>query len=259
MPEVLSDGQAVSSCEPYRAEYDRLSMLLEVSESIALHRDLGELFHDLAERLPPIVAFDYINLVLHDPANDVMRLHLLVTPEPGTIQAGLELPVDGSPGGYVWKTQETLVVEDVTREKRFPTLTPLLLENGVQSFCSIPLTTALRRLGAMGFGSKQRRAYDEADIRFMQQVAKQVALAVDNVLHDESAQAAQRQLTYERDRTRLLLDVNNAVVSHLSLEELFPAISAVLAKSHSARWLGVGAVRPGDSSVSSSRAEFREQ
>ena len=161
--------------------------LLEVSESIASHRDLNELFHDLAERLPPIVPFDYINLVLHDPARNVMRLHLLVTPEPSTISPGLELPIDGSPGGYVWKTQQPLVVEDMSRETRFPTLTPLLMENGVQSFCSIPLTTALRRLGAMGFGSKQRQVYQEADLRFMQQVAKQVALAVDNVLHDESA------------------------------------------------------------------------
>ena len=64
----------------------------------------------------------------------------------------------------------------------------------------------------------------------MQQVARQVAVAVDNVLHDESAQAAQRQLTHERDRVRLLLEVNNAVVSHLSLDDLFPAVSACLRK-----------------------------
>ena len=203
---------------------------LEVAEAIAVHRDLGELFRDLAQRLPRIVPFDYINLVLHDPARNVMRLHLLVTPEPSTIQPGLELPVDESPGGLVWKTQQPLVVEDVALESRFPKLTPLLLENGVQSFCSVPLTTALRRLGAMGFGSKQRRVYQEAEVDFMQQVAKQVAVAVDNVLHDESAQAAQRQLTHERDRVRLLLEVNNAVVSHLSLDDLFPAVSACLRK-----------------------------
>jgi len=230
MPVMLPDRRELSSCDPYESECDRLGLLLEVSESIASHRDLNELFHDLAERLPPIVSFDYINLVLHDPSRNVMRLHLLVTPEPSTISPGLELPIDGSPGGYVWKTQQTLMVADVSREDRFPTLTPLLMENGVESFCSIPLTTALRRLGAMGFGSKQRREYNEAEIRFMQQVAKQVAVAVDNVLHDESAQAAQRQLTHERDRTRLLLDVNNAVVSHLNLDDLFPAISDCLRK-----------------------------
>jgi formate hydrogenlyase transcriptional activator len=82
----------------------------------------------------------------------------------------------------------------------------------------------------MGFGSKHRRVYPEAEVNFMRQVAKQVAVAVDNVLHDESAQAAQRQLTHERDRVRLLLEVNNAVVSHLSLEDLFPAVSACLRK-----------------------------
>ena len=159
-----------------------------------------------------------------------MRLHALVAPEPSTIRPGLELPVDESPGGLVWKTQQPLMVEDVALESRFPKLTPLLLENGVQSFCVVPLTTALRRLGAMGFGSMHRRVYQEAEVNFMQQVAKQVAVAVDNVLHDESAQAAQRQLTRERDRVRLLLEVNNAVVSHLSLDDLFPAVSACLRK-----------------------------
>ena len=46
--------------------HDEKSLLLEVSDSIALHRDLGKLFDDLAQRLPRIVPFDYINLVLHE-------------------------------------------------------------------------------------------------------------------------------------------------------------------------------------------------
>ena len=56
--------------------------------------DLNELFHDLAQRLPRIVPFDYINLVLHDPARNVMRLHLLAAPVDSTIKAGAEFPVD---------------------------------------------------------------------------------------------------------------------------------------------------------------------
>lgn len=207
---------------------DRLRLLLEVSESIASHRDLGELLHDLAQRLPRIVPFDYINVVLHDPVRDVMRLWLLVTSQPSTISPGLETPVDESPGGLVWKTQQPLTVNDIMQERRFPKLMSLLRENGVQSFCAVPLTTAQRRLGAMGFGSLQRRIYQEAEINFMQQVAKQVAVAVDNALNYESAQSAQRQLMRERDRQRLLLEVNNAVVSHLDLDDLFTAVSACL-------------------------------
>ena len=207
---------------------DRLRLLLEVSEAIASHRDLVELFRDLAQRLPEIVPFDYINAVLYEPARDVMRLWLLVTATPSTISPGLELPVDESPGGVVWKTQRPMTVNDVTQERRFPKLMAMLRENGVQSFCVVPLTTAQRRLGAMGFGSLQRRTYQEAEIHFMQQVAHQVAVAVDNALHAESAQSAQRQLKYERDRVQLLLEVNNAVVSHLDLDDLFTAVSACL-------------------------------
>ena len=79
-----------------------------------------------------------------------------------------------------------------------------MVENRIKSFCVVPLTTAFRRLGAMGFGSLRRRVYQEEEVSFMEQVARLVAVAVDNVLHDESAQAAQRQLKSERDLLRAL-------------------------------------------------------
>jgi formate hydrogenlyase transcriptional activator len=216
------------TCEQLTRERDRLRLLLEVSESIASHRDLDALFRDLAERLPRVVPFDYINLVIHDPGRQVMRVHILVAPEHSTIKPGMELPVDGSVSGLVWATQQAVKVENLSEETRFPQLLPLLQENGVQSLCALPLTTALRRIGSLGFGSLTPRVYDEEDLNFMQQVAAQVAVAVDNVLHDESAQAAQRQLTRDRDRLQLLLEVNNAVVSHLDLDQVFTAVSACL-------------------------------
>src|SRR5947209_20162381 len=89
-----------STLERYRA-------LLEVSEAIAAHRELPALFHELAQRLPGIVRFDFLSLVLHDPARNVMRLHILESrasssSEPGPIPLGSatpgsELPVDQSP------------------------------------------------------------------------------------------------------------------------------------------------------------------
>ncbi len=212
------------------ADFQQYRALLDVSASIAAHRDLDDLFRDLAQRLPQIVPFDYINAVLHDADRDVMRLCFLVTAGPSTIRTGLELPVDASPGGVVWRTQQPLTVDDLACETRFPTLTAMLRENGIQSFCVVPLTTAHRRLGAMGFGSLQPRTYQLAEITFMQEVAKQVAVAVDNALNAESAQAAQRQLARERDRQHLLLEINNAVVSNLDLNDVFTAVSACLRK-----------------------------
>ena len=227
---VLHHDSDRQSQEALSLERDRLRLLLEVSESIASYRDLGELFQVLSQRLPQLVPFDFINLVLHDPAKDVMRLQILTTDVPSTILPGLETPVDDSPGGWAWKTQQPLMIPNLENETRFPTLTPRLLENGVRSYCAVPLTTALRRLGAMGFGSLKPDTYRESDLEFMVHVGKQVAVAVDNVLHDRAAQSAQEQLAHQRDRLQLLLDVNNTVVSHLGMDEMFAAVSASLAR-----------------------------
>jgi len=50
-----------------------------------------------------------------------------------------------------------------------------------------------------------------------------------NILTDfEGARTAQAQWERERERARLLLEVNNAIVSHLSIPELFKAVTVCL-------------------------------
>jgi formate hydrogenlyase transcriptional activator len=215
------------TCEDLARQY---RTLLEVSESIAAHRDLWELFHELAQSLHHVVNFEHMRLLLHDPERNVMRLHVLETPRTGELTACCDLPVEESPGGWVWKTQQPLVISEVEKEIRFPRVTKVMLELGVKSFCVVPLTTAQRKLGALVFGSLQAAAYDDADLEFLQQVAKQVAVAVDNALNYQSVQCYQQALSRERDRLRLLLEVNNAVVSNLELKPLFAAITPSLRK-----------------------------
>ncbi|HXY24653.1 MAG TPA: sigma 54-interacting transcriptional regulator, partial [Candidatus Acidoferrum sp.] len=63
---------------------------------------------------------------------------------------------------------------------------------------------------------------------FMQRVASQVAVAVDNALNFEAAQAYQAQLARERDRLRVLLEINNVLVTNRELPELFRGIVSTL-------------------------------
>ena len=98
----------------------------------------------------------------------------------------------------------------------------------------IPLTTTVRRLGAMAFGSSRPHAFDESELEFLQLVVAQVAVAVDNVLHEESARAVQAQLSQERDRLRLLLEVSESIAAHRNLNDLFrdlPSVSHVSCRS----------------------------
>jgi len=210
-----------------RAE-ERHRALLAVSEQIASHRDIHALFHDLAQTLHRVVHFDYLNLVLYDPVRRRMRLHVLETTFPIPVQAGHEFSVENSPAGWVVENQRPLVVPDIEKETRFPEAIQLMRQGGVRSFCALPLTTAHRRLGTIGFGSRREYAYSDGELEFVGQVAAQVAVAVDNAVNYQNAQEYQRQLARERDRLQLLLEVTNALVANLERKELLATICTAL-------------------------------
>jgi formate hydrogenlyase transcriptional activator len=199
--------------------------LLEVSEAIASHRDLAALMHDLAPRLHGLVEFDGLALILYSAERKTTCMHVLEAADTKAIRPGIELPVEETPAGWVVETQEPLLVPDVEQESRFPRVTSMMKADGVRSFCVLPLTTPLRRLGALGFASCRVGAYTPEDVEFMRYVVRQVAVAVDNVLHHEAAEAYQQRLRREHDRLTLLLDINQSLVSTLDRSELFHAIS----------------------------------
>ena len=87
--------------------------LLEVSRAIVRYRDLATLFQELAQRLHTVVEFDYIALILHDPCENTTRLHLLEAPFPRPPDE--PLPVNESPGGWVWEHQQALVIPSVAQ------------------------------------------------------------------------------------------------------------------------------------------------
>jgi transcriptional regulator with GAF, ATPase, and Fis domain len=207
--------------------HSQYQALLQISEAIASQRDLAQLFHDLPPRLHPVVQFDLINLILHDPARNMMKSHVLEAPDPALTCPAQECPME-TPGGWVWQTQQPWVVSRLDADTRFPGMCTWLHDRGLRSLCVLPVTTALRRLGALALGSAQEAAYSDTDVLFLQQVARQVAVAVDNALNFERAQSVQQQLKEERDRLSTLLEVNNAVVSTLDLRELLNAVSASL-------------------------------
>jgi formate hydrogenlyase transcriptional activator len=224
---VISSLEALQT-SPLEHSRRQLEALLEVSEAIAQQRDLPALFHDLAERLHAVLDFDFVTLVLHDAAKNVMRLHILETNIPVDKPTGSEVPIKDTPSGWVWENQQPYVIGDLEQEKRFPDFVQKLRTYNVRSMAIIPLTTAQHRLGAMCFGHTVPQRISYTELQFMQRVASQVAVAVDNALNFETSQAYQNQLARERDRFRVLLEVNNVLISSRELPELFPGIVSCL-------------------------------
>jgi formate hydrogenlyase transcriptional activator len=191
MGDLAPDGQELSARQQYRT-------LLAVSQAIVSQRELRALFHELADRLRQVAHFDYLSLVLHEPASNTMRLHVLETGEavpPGFV---IVLAPEDDPAGLVWRSQQPLITSSVAELRRWPRLLERVQSYGVQSYCWLPLTTARRRLGALVFTSRQPSAYDRADVDFLQQAANQVAVAVENALAFAEIEALKDKLRQEK-------------------------------------------------------------
>ena len=224
---VISPPEVTLSAPPEHSRR-QLEALLEVSEAIAQQRDLRALFHDLSDRLHAVVEFDFLTLVLYDAARNVMRLHILETREPYEKPTGSEHPVEDHPSGWVWQAQQPFVSQDTASDDRYPEFLERLRNHNVRSFAIVPLTTAQRRLGSMGFGTMAPHHFSDDELHFMMRVASQVGVAVDNALNHETSQAYQQQLARERDRLQVLLEINNLLVTTRDLQELFRGIVSVI-------------------------------
>ena len=205
--------------------------LVEVAESIAAHRDLSSLLQDLKQRLRAFVMFGGVQVVLHDAKQNVMRRHTIAPVSTSTDELITELTIDEAPAGLVWETQQPLLITDLgSVEQRYPRVIAELKNHRIETAYVLPLTCLTRRLGALVFLSRNRTAWTPEDQELLQQVAKLVAIAVDDVINFEVARTAEGELSRRLSQLQLLLDVGKSIASHLDLRELIRAIADCLRK-----------------------------
>jgi formate hydrogenlyase transcriptional activator len=78
-------------------------------------------------------------------------------------------------------------------------------------------------VGTLTFASKASDIYTAEEVHFLSVVADQIALAFDNALHFDAAQASQQQLVKKNERLGLLLELTNHMVSNLDFRDLLRA------------------------------------
>ena len=186
MAKLSDPSPGITPASPLAQPVRQFEALLEVSETIAQQRDLKLLFHELSNRLHAVLQFDFLGLILHDPARGTMRLHILETKGPFSDKGPEEMPVANSPSGWVFENQELFLTQDTSKDARYPHFMQKLQAVGVHSTAILPLTTAHHRLGTMVFGRFVPQGISETEIQFMRRVAAQVAVAVDNALNFEA-------------------------------------------------------------------------
>ncbi len=175
-----------SPAERYRA-------LLEVNNAIVSNLTQEALLHAVSAALQRVLPFDRAALTLYDRDKDVRRILALEGRSPSTeTVVGREFAREESHAWLAFDEQRPFVRADLDAGTRTP-LEDRLYAEGLRSLLTVPLVTRGVSIGTLHLGSEVPNQYGDADGPFLQDVANQIALAVENMrVHEEMSRLKAR-------------------------------------------------------------------
>jgi formate hydrogenlyase transcriptional activator len=178
-------------------ERDRLRLLLEITNSMTSKLDLPRLVETLSTNLLRVTRCDFCALLLPDANSSQLRATILYNPASrGSIVDGTKVPLKGSTCGKAFlsgKNQHIHRLEDLRYDPETygsgegRNFFERVMAEGLKSGCELPLVGRKGVVGVLGAFSRSERAFSEDEFAFLEQVSRQVAVAVENTLEFEKA------------------------------------------------------------------------
>src|ERR1700723_897317 len=215
----VADGSRLSAATRYES-------LVGVSSAIGRHRNPQELFSALVRELHRVVQFHYVGVSIRDERSNTFHRHSIDAETEAAVPPDPELAMEESDAWWVYQNQEPLTTSLEVCDARFSKFQAILKKYGVRCVCTLPLTTAHSKVGTLTFASKAPNIYTAEEVHFLSVVAEQIALAFDNALHFDAAQASEQKLLKKNERVGLLLELTNHLVSNLDFRDLLRAVVA---------------------------------
>jgi formate hydrogenlyase transcriptional activator len=183
--------------ERLRLESDRLRLLLEITNSMTSKLDMHHLVETLSTDLLRVMRCDFCALLLPDRDSEGLRVTTLYNPEArGSLCDGTIIPNDGFICGKAFQIgknphidgfEEDRYVPESFGNRVGPRIQQLAMDEGLVSGCGLPLIGRSGVIGVLTALNRSERALEQADVVFLEQVARQVAIAVENALDYEKA------------------------------------------------------------------------
>ena len=183
--------------EALRKSEERWRTLLEVNNAIITNLTQEALLHAVAESLRRVIPFDRAGFSLYVPERKTFRL-LATESEFASdyFRVGLELRRGEGISTWVFDHQQPVLRRDLEKEAQYPN-DRLHLADGIYSYCVVPLIIRGKSIGTLNVASRTRNQYSEHDLEFLQEVASQVALAVENMQSYQEITALKARLEKE--------------------------------------------------------------
>src|SRR5580692_8001475 len=189
-------------------ERDRLRLLLEISNRVTSRLDLRQVVEALATNLFKVMQCDVSALLLPDSESGQLRVNNLYNSDVrGPFREGSFVPMEGSISGQVLRKAKSVRIDSFEQAREDPEfygnpdgrlLYERVIEEGLRTGCYLPLVGRDRVVGVLMLARRSDNAFENDDVVLLEQVACQVAIAVENTLEYEKATKDRDKETKQR-------------------------------------------------------------
>ena len=194
--------------EALQRERDRLRLLLEITNSLTSRLDLRLVVDALSANLFSVMHCDVSALLLPDSESGTLRVTILHNPDArGPFREGSLVPMNSSISGQVLRTAKSVRIDCFEQVRKDPEiygnpdgqlLYERVMEEGLRTGCYLPLIGRDRVVGVLMLSRRSDNVFAKDDVILLEQVACQVAIAVENTLEYEKATKDRDKETKQR-------------------------------------------------------------
>ena len=176
----------------------RLQMLLDVSSLLASNWNVQQIFPRISARIRRVLLQEYAGFSLRDAQSGLLIRQAEDFPLGKGLTAALRVNSSASPLARSLEQGSPLIFSQEQMQSFGGEMTQKFLAEGIKSLCCVPLLRPKGPLGVLVLGSTRQDAFQPDDLNLLNQVAGQLAVALENHLATLEIETLKQRLAEER-------------------------------------------------------------
>ena len=190
---------------------ERLALLLDVTNHVVSNLNMRDVLREISANIRRVMNCDGVGITLPDPADGKLRIYALDFPDnPGHIEEGYEPPADDkATSARTFQTGQALILSRQELEQE-----ATLVHFDIRSLAHVPMTGRNGIVGVLTLGTHREGAFTPDDLAFLTQIARQVAIAIENAKAYGEVSSLKNKLAQEK------LYLEDEIRTELNFEEI---------------------------------------
>jgi signal transduction histidine kinase len=191
----------------------QLALINQVARQATATLNLNEILDVAAVSIRRGFGYFNIALFLVDGASEQVELRAIAGGHAIVMRRGYRQSIGEGIVGWVAKTGETLLVNDIAQESRYRPVAPTIKPVG--SELAVPIVRGDEVIGVLDIRNLERGAFGQYDVEAMEALADQLAIAIDNAqLYAETQRRVAELTAIQETNLRVVSELDTAQVLH---------------------------------------------